>query len=53
MQQRIQEEAGRPYDPNLFPQPEDIARTVVHALTLPPLAEMSDVIVAPQQEPYE
>lgn len=53
LQQFIQESAGRKYDPSLFPQPEDVARLVIAALTLPANAEMTDVIVRPQQEPYE
>ncbi|HNR31949.1 MAG TPA: SDR family oxidoreductase [Candidatus Hydrogenedentes bacterium] len=53
LQQRIQEAAGNKYDPSLFPQPEDVARLVVSALTLPANAEMTDVIVRPQQEPYQ
>ena len=51
MQERIQEAAGLPYDPTLFPQPESIADLVIHALTLPDTTEISDVIIAPQQEP--
>lgn len=51
MQQRIHEAAGHAYDPTLFPQPESIADLVVHALTLPDTTEISDVIIAPQQEP--
>jgi len=53
LQQAIQESAGKKYDPTLFPQPEDVAQVVIAALTLPINAEMTDVIVRPQQEPYE
>ncbi|MFP4502875.1 MAG: SDR family oxidoreductase [Candidatus Hydrogenedentota bacterium] len=51
LQQRIHKAAGHHYNPDLFPQPEDVARTVLHALTMPAGAEISDIVVTPQHEP--
>ena len=47
MQARVHEYEGKPYDPKTFVQPEDVAATVVGALTLPRTAEVTDVSVRP------
>lgn len=52
LQHRIQEAAGRRFDPSQLPQPEDVALVVLSALTMPVNAEITDVIVRPQQDPY-
>jgi short-subunit dehydrogenase len=51
MQQRIHENQGRVYDPNLFPPPEDVAEVLATTLMLPASTVVSDVTVMPQQDP--
>lgn len=53
MQQRIHEDQGRIYDPNLFPPPEDIAEVLAATLMLPHSTMVSDVTVMPQQDPSQ
>lgn len=52
MQESIQSKSGRPYLKDQLPQPEDVAAVVVNALSLPPRAEISDLTIQPQQDPY-
>jgi NADP-dependent 3-hydroxy acid dehydrogenase YdfG len=42
---------GRRYEPHLLMQPEDVARTVVHALCLPRTAEVTDISIRPLRKP--
>ena len=52
LQRRIQEAAGRRFDPTQLPQPEDVAEVVLSALRMPVNVEITDLIVRPQQDPY-
>lgn len=47
MQANVHKQEGKPYDPAKFVQPEDVAATIVSALSLPPTAEVTDVSVRP------
>jgi NAD(P)-dependent dehydrogenase (short-subunit alcohol dehydrogenase family) len=51
MQQRLYESHGRAgeYEPERLLQPEDIASTVLHAITLPRTAEITDIHIRPMQ----
>jgi NADP-dependent 3-hydroxy acid dehydrogenase YdfG len=46
------EKEGRPYHPELLMQPEDIAAMVVHALSLPRTAEVTDISMRPFLKSY-
>lgn len=52
LQHRIQEAAGRRFDSTQLPQPEDVASVVLSALMMPVNAEITDIVVRPQQDPY-
>lgn len=52
LQHRIQEAAGRRFDPGQLLQPEDVASVVLSALMMPVNAEITDIVVRPQQDPY-
>jgi NADP-dependent 3-hydroxy acid dehydrogenase YdfG len=43
MQRAVHEAEGRPFDPSRLIQPEDVASTVVHAVTLPATAQVSEL----------
>jgi NADP-dependent 3-hydroxy acid dehydrogenase YdfG len=43
---------GRPYDPKLLLQPEDIAEIVLAAITLPRTAEVTDIRIRPMIKSY-
>jgi NADP-dependent 3-hydroxy acid dehydrogenase YdfG len=45
-------EEGRPYQPELLLQPEDVASVVCNAVTLPWTAEVTDIIIRPMQKSY-
>ena len=47
MQREVFRREGRPYRPELLLQPEDIAATVIGALSLPRTAEVTDVMIRP------
>ncbi len=47
MQQRVRQLEGLPYDPSRLLQPADVAANIVHALCLPPTAELTDLMVRP------
>ena len=47
MQASIYEMEGKTYNPNRLLQPEDIAATVINALSLPRTAEVTDIQVRP------
>jgi len=49
MQEEVHRFEGRPYDPSRFLQPEDVAASVVHALSLPRTAELTDLHIRPMQ----
>jgi NADP-dependent 3-hydroxy acid dehydrogenase YdfG len=49
-QEKIYEQEGRPYQPDLLLQPEDIAKTVLNALTIPRTAEVTDIHIRPMQK---
>ncbi len=49
MQEEVHRYEGRPYDPERFLQPEDVAAAVVSALALPRTAEVTDLHVRPMQ----
>jgi NADP-dependent 3-hydroxy acid dehydrogenase YdfG len=48
----LYENEGRPYRPELLMQPEDVAAMVIHALTLPRSAEVTDISMRPMQKSY-
>lgn len=52
MQASVHAAEGRPYRPELLLQAEDVASIVVHALTLPRRAEVTDIMIRPQQKSY-
>jgi NADP-dependent 3-hydroxy acid dehydrogenase YdfG len=47
MQERIHRSEGRPYQPELLLQPEDVASVVVNALSLTRTAEVTDISIRP------
>lgn len=51
-QQRLYEREERVYRPELLLQPDDLAGIVLHALTLPRTAEITDVHVRPMLKSY-
>lgn len=52
MQQSLYEEQEISYRPELLLQPEHIASVVIHALTLPSTAEITDIHIRPLQKTY-
>lgn len=51
MQARVHAAEGRAYRPELLMQPQDVASVVVHALTLPRTAEVTDIMMRPLLKP--
>jgi short-subunit dehydrogenase len=49
MQAEVHRFEGKPYDPSRFLQPDDVASAIVHALSLPRSAEMTDLHLRPMQ----
>jgi NAD(P)-dependent dehydrogenase (short-subunit alcohol dehydrogenase family) len=49
MQEEVHRYEGRPYDPDRFLQPRDVAAAVVNALSLPRTAEVTDLHIRPMQ----
>lgn len=47
MQAAVHEMEGRPYHPERLMQPEDVAAVVIHALSLPRSAEVTDIHIRP------
>ena len=47
MQQEVCRLEGSVYDASKFLQPQDVARTIAHALTLPDSAELTDLYIRP------
>lgn len=52
LQETLYEQQGIAYRPETLLQPEDVASTIVHALTLPPTAEVTDIFMRPSQKSY-
>jgi NADP-dependent 3-hydroxy acid dehydrogenase YdfG len=52
LQEALYQRQGSPYRPEALLQPEDVASTVVHALMLPPSAEVTDICIRPSQKSY-
>ena len=52
MQAAVYEREGRPYDPTVLLQTDDVASVVVHALTLPRTAEVTDISMRPFKKSY-
>ena len=50
MQEALFLTEGKPYCPETLLQPEDVAATVVHALMLPPTAEVTDISIRPMRK---
>ncbi|KJH69964.1 SDR family oxidoreductase [Aliterella atlantica] len=50
MQAAIYQMEGKTYHPDVLLQPEDVARTVVTALSLPPTAEVTDINIRPSKK---
>jgi NAD(P)-dependent dehydrogenase (short-subunit alcohol dehydrogenase family) len=51
MQAAIHEMEGRDYHPERLMQPEDVAAVVIHALSLPRSAEVTDIRIRPMRGP--
>jgi NAD(P)-dependent dehydrogenase (short-subunit alcohol dehydrogenase family) len=49
MQEEVHRYEGRPYDPERFLQPRDVAAAVLNALSLPRTAEVTDLHIRPMQ----
>jgi NADP-dependent 3-hydroxy acid dehydrogenase YdfG len=49
---KLFEKEGRPYNPELLMQPEDVAEMVTHSLRLPRTAEVTDIRIRPMQKSY-
>jgi NAD(P)-dependent dehydrogenase (short-subunit alcohol dehydrogenase family) len=49
MQEEVHRYEGRPYDPERFLQPRDVAAAVLNALVLPRTAEVTDLHIRPMQ----
>jgi NADP-dependent 3-hydroxy acid dehydrogenase YdfG len=47
MQEEVHRFEGKPYDPDRFLQPRDVASVVLNALSLPRSAEVTEVRVRP------
>ena len=47
MQEAVHGIEGKPYNPSLLLQPEDVASVVIHALGLPGTAEVTDICIRP------
>ena len=47
MQEYVHKKEGRAYHPKQLVQPEDVASVVIHALSLPRTAEVSDLTIGP------
>lgn len=52
MQEALCRKEGREFHPEALLQPEDVASIVVHALMLPPTAEVTDITMRPMQKSY-
>jgi NADP-dependent 3-hydroxy acid dehydrogenase YdfG len=52
LQEALYEQQGSIYQPERLLQPEDVASTVVFALTLPATAEVTDITMRPLQKSY-
>jgi NAD(P)-dependent dehydrogenase (short-subunit alcohol dehydrogenase family) len=48
MQRTLRRLEGQPYEPDGLLQPEDVAAAVLDALTLPPRADMTDLVLRPR-----
>jgi NADP-dependent 3-hydroxy acid dehydrogenase YdfG len=51
MQAAIHAAEGKPYQPELLIQPEDVASTIIHAVGLPRTAEITEISMRPPQRP--
>jgi NADP-dependent 3-hydroxy acid dehydrogenase YdfG len=49
---KLFEKEGRPYNPELLMQPEDVAEMVTHSLRLPRTAEVTDISIRPMKKSY-
>ena len=49
-QERLHRIAGKPYDPRILLQPDDVARAVCNALALPRTGEITDLYIRPMQK---
>lgn len=49
LQEELHAEEGRPYRPRVLLAPEDVARSVLHILTAPPTAEITEVVLRPHR----
>jgi len=50
--QALHAKEGRPYQPELLLQPEDVANVVINALALPWSAEVTNISIRPMQKSY-
>lgn len=49
---KLYADEGRPYDPDVLLQPEDVASVVVHAISLPWTAEVTEISIRPMLKSY-
>ncbi len=49
-QQSIHQQEGQPYRPQQLLQPEDVAKAVMNALSMPRTAEVTDISIRPMQK---
>jgi short-subunit dehydrogenase len=52
MQEAVCRAEGRPYQPENFLQPEDVAKMLVNVLSLPRTAEVTDIRIRPAAKSY-
>jgi len=50
MQEALHIQEGKVYQPEMLMQPEDVASVVVHSLTLPRTAEVTDIAIRPMMK---
>jgi NADP-dependent 3-hydroxy acid dehydrogenase YdfG len=50
MQEWVHRIQGKPYQPELLLQPRDVASVILHALSLPPTAEVTDIHIRPMMK---
>jgi len=52
MQEKLFREEGKTYHPEALLQPEEVASVIVHALTVPRTAEVTDISIRPMYKSY-
>lgn len=52
MQESLFQQEGKEYHPEMLLQPEDVASMILHSLTLPRTAEVTDISIRPMRNSY-